>query len=695
MAKSSKKKGLKKKAKAGGGASKAIPSAMPPFFTNRRLHCWILMLFSFILYANTLTHDYTQDDAIVIYDNMYTTQGLAGIPGILKYDTFKGFFKVEGKDKLVSGGRYRPFTLILFALEWQLFKKKKLNEKGQVIKDDKGQIIYEGRPFIGHLMNIIFYGLTGIVLYLLILKILHPTKDDPYIYFVALLTALLFLAHPLHTEAVANIKGRDEIFTLLGSLAAAYFSLLAFYKNKKSLNIVVAILFFIALLSKENAITFLAIVPLIYYFFTKAEPNRIVMQMIPFVAATVLFLMIRGSVLGWSLGAPSMELMNNPFIKAVNNQYVPFSGSEKMATITYTLGKYIQLLFYPHPLTHDYYPRHVDMMSWGNWKVMLSLVMYLGLGLYALRGLLKKDPIAFGIIFFLATTSIISNIVFAVGTNMSERFMFMPSVGFSFIMAILAWRLIRLLNKGQSIQKLGQLTVVLGIAGIALALFSTKTILRNFVWKDNFTLFMTDVDVSYNSAKLQNAVGGELSNQALKPENASKKTKMLNDALAHLSIAKQIHPTYKNTHLLLGNCYNYLGEYENSIQYYQKVLKMDPDDENGFNNLGITYRDAGKFYGEKKGDFVKATQYLLKAYEMRGEEYEILRLLGITYGTQGQHPKALDFFRRAVKAQPTNAGAYFNLGTAYQYAGDVENANINIQKAKELDPQILERMNKK
>jgi len=98
----------------------------------------LLMIFCFLLYGNTLNHDYTQDDAIVIYDNMYTTQGISGIPGILKYDTFKGFFKVEGKDKLVSGGRYRPFTLIMFALEWQLFKKQKLTETGQVAKDANG-----------------------------------------------------------------------------------------------------------------------------------------------------------------------------------------------------------------------------------------------------------------------------------------------------------------------------------------------------------------------------------------------------------------------------------------------------------------------------------------------------------------------------------------------------------------------------
>ena len=57
--------------------------------------------------------------------------------------------------------------------------------------------------------------------------------------------------------------------------------------------------------------------------------------------------------------------MNNPFLKIEGNQWVPFSGAEKMATIFYTLGYYIKLLLVPHPLTHDYYPRHIDIMNWG------------------------------------------------------------------------------------------------------------------------------------------------------------------------------------------------------------------------------------------------------------------------------------------------------------------------------------------
>ena len=117
------------------------------------------------------------------------------------------------------------------------------------------------------------------------------------------------------------------------------------------------------------------------------------------------------------------------------------------------------------------------------------------------------------------------------------------------------------------------------------------------------------------------------------------------------------------------------------------MLAIDANDQNGFNNLGITYRDAGKFYGEK-GDFAKAEKYLNKALEMRGEEYEILRLLGVLNGTRGNHPIAIQYFQKAVNKEPKNAQALFNLSAAYQYGGDLENAQKYLQQARAIDPKI-------
>ena len=196
------------------------------------------------------------------------------------------------------------------------------------------------------------------------------------------------------------------------------------------------------LLAKENAITFLAIVPLTYFVFTNANISKIIFsKQFLFVIAAAVFLTIRFSILGFEIGEPVRELMNNPFLKLEGNQYVDFTFSEKNGKpFFYTLLEYLRLLIVPHPLTHDYYPRQIEMMNFGDWQVILSVLIYFGMGIYGLIRTLKKDPVGYGILFFLITLSIVSNIVFSVGTNMGERFIFMPSLGFCLIIGVLGWR---------------------------------------------------------------------------------------------------------------------------------------------------------------------------------------------------------------------------------------------------------------
>lgn len=639
---------------------------VPGWLLNARLQAWLLFALGFLLYANTLSHDYTQDDAIVITDNMFTTQGVAGIPGILKYDTFYGFFKEAGKANLVAGGRYRPLTLVMFAIEYQLF----------------GQ-----NPFIGHLINALLYGLTGFLLYWFVLQ-LFPSKENlVHSHFLALATSLLFVTHPIHTEAVANIKGRDEIVALLGSLAALYYSFRAFITKKNWLNIVAGILFFLALLSKENAITFVAVAPLTYYFFSKAKTQQIVFQTLPFVIAAILFLVIRTSVIGLGAGEPPTELMNNPFLKWQGNQYVPFTIAERLATVIFTLGKYLLLLFFPHPLTHDYYPRQIGIMTFSDWRVILSVLIYSGLIIYAILGLRKKDPVSYGIWFYLLTLSIVSNIVFPVGTNMAERLLYMPSVGFCLVISLLLQQLFF----SKKLTTFKQLYPAFGVLLVISLLFSAKTITRNPAWTNNYTLFTTDINTSPNSAKLRNAVGGELIAQAAKEQNEQRRQAMLSEAAGHLREAVKIHPTYKNAYLLLGNCYNYLQQFDQSIAYYQKALALDPDYQEAMNNLAITYAQAGRYYGEQQGDLAKAIGYLQQGYQLKPNDYETVRLLGVAYGISGNVQKAIEFFEKGTQLQPNNAGAWYDLGTAYHNAGNPEKGNEYIQKALAIEPDIVQK----
>ncbi|MEM1217587.1 MAG: tetratricopeptide repeat protein [Bacteroidota bacterium] len=649
---------------------KGSTNKKPRFLYATSWHPWIIFLLGFGLYANTLGHDYTQDDAIVIYDNEFTMRGFDGMADILAYDTFRGFFKEEGKEKLVSGGRYRPFTLLMFATGVEFFSP-------------------EQHKIVGHLVNAILYGLTGLLLYFLVRQLTKPKFRESKSLWLALVTSVLFVVHPLHTEVVANIKGRDEIMALLCSLGAAYM-VLQYWDRKNAFWLFGAsVVFFIGLLSKENTITFLAVIPFMGYFFRDLNWKQQGKALLQLLVATAMFLALRSSILGVGLGEPSMELMNNPFLKWTGSQYVEFTVLEKYATILYTLGQYLFLHLIPHPLTHDYYPRHVEMMTFGDWQVLLSGLVYLAMGIYAILGIRKKDPIAFGFIYYLATLSIVSNIVFPIGTNMSERFVYMPSVGLCFAAAFGLYYLLGVPKK-KPIHKAARYQLVLILLSLVIVLFGAKTVLRNVAWKDNFTLFTTDVAVSVNSAKLQNSVGGELITQAVKEERSeSERQQMLQEAVVHLQKAVEIHLFYKNAYLLLGNANNYLKNYEASVQYYEEALRLDPNYSDAFRNKGLTLRDAGKFYGEEKGDLARSIDFLRKADAAMPGDFETLRLLGVAHGISGQAAEAIRYFEQAAALQPENPDALFNLGTAYQNAGQTEKAAEYHQRALSIDPDYL------
>ncbi|MCB9322094.1 MAG: tetratricopeptide repeat protein, partial [Lewinellaceae bacterium] len=168
-------------------------------------------------------------------------------------------------------------------------------------------------------------------------------------------------------------------------------------------------------------------------------------------------------------------------------------------------------------------------------------------------------------------------------------------------------------------------------------------------------------------------------------------TQMLQEAVGHLREAVNLHPDYKNAWLLLGNAFNYLKQYEESIAGYKHALDIDPGYQEAINNLGITYRDAGKFYGEVQHDLAKSIGYLEEAYKLRPDEYETVRLLGVAYGIGNNPRKAVEYFGIATKLQPQNADAWFNLGLAWHSAGDAAQGDAYIQKAKELDPTILDK----
>ena len=181
---------------------------------------WILVLLAFLLYSNTLGHKFAFDDSIVITDNTFTQKGIAGIPDLISRDFFEGVYGKDGME--LSGGRFRPLSLVCFAVENQAFGKvKELN--GQPVLDEKGQQLYDYNPALGHFLNILFYALSALLLFNLLSLWFSGTNGASVIPFVA---GLIFVAHPIHTEVVANIKSRDEILAMLLLFGALYACLL-------------------------------------------------------------------------------------------------------------------------------------------------------------------------------------------------------------------------------------------------------------------------------------------------------------------------------------------------------------------------------------------------------------------------------------------------------------------------------------
>ena len=114
-------------------------------------------------------------------------------------------------------------------------------------------------PMLSHGINVLLFALTGILLYNVLLQIIPkkfslktPLGDYGVPFFATLLYVWLT---PCHTEAVANIKGRDEVMCMLLSLLSVY-AALKYIKTQKIVHLVWGMfIYFIALLSKENAIT--------------------------------------------------------------------------------------------------------------------------------------------------------------------------------------------------------------------------------------------------------------------------------------------------------------------------------------------------------------------------------------------------------------------------------------------------------
>ncbi len=649
----------------------------------KKTHHLIIIALALLCYANTLTLHFALDDRMVILESQYTIKGgWESVKSIFTEDTFSGYF---GSDKsIVAGGRYRPMSQLTYMIEFQLFGKNirekigDLDDYYNLHKAENEAYFYETPlPFVCHLMNMLYFILLCLLLYEVLSRIFPQFKGEKWYQSLPFLAVLLFAVHPIHTEAVANVKGRDEIFAMLGAVTALLCSLKYVDTRKWYWLILCFLAFTFGIFSKENTITFLAVMPLSLYYYKndKKRPVDYFITLIPMLLGSVFFIWARAQVLGGMMPADTTSnILNNPFVHSTRAQ--------EIATTLITWGIYLKLLFFPHPLTHDYYPHQITITDFSNPLVWLILIGCLALIVYGIWNLRKKSVPAYAILFFVLTFSITSNLFFNVGTFMNERFVFMPSAGFTLLVGW--WIYLLATSKTVVLQKTS-----VGITCLICLLLGIKTFTRNFTWKDDFTLFLTDVKTSENNIKCNISAGGS----CLQIWKKSHKERDKRNAYNYLDKALKLDNHALNAYLLLSELAYLDDRPDLALQAAQNAVLIDPENPQGQNLLDIATNSqkaheldpVNELLNQGKVD--EAWREINKILENDPDNVVAKNVKGNVLGRgYGRLDDAIKIFEEIVAENPDFSSSWENMGICYAIKKDFANSERCLLHAYELSP---------
>ncbi len=599
-----------------------------------KLKLFILFAVSILVYSNTLNHGYVLDDFSVIKDNFVVQQGVDGVSTIFKTHYRYGY-------GFQTPTLYRPLTLSVFALQWELAPDT---------------------PALAHAMNVLTYGVL-VCLIFLFLQLLFQ-QQRPWLAFV---TALLFALHPIHTEVVANIKSFDELLAFSLVLISLY-QLVKYVdlKQKKSL-LISLLLFLLACISKESTVTFLGIIPIILTLFRNVKWNRALQLSSFYLGPVIVYLLARKSVLGSFGGSNQIVALDNVLVSAPNEL-------TRIASAFKIMGLYLWKMLIPHPLMNDYSLQQIQLTNWSDPLVWISFIIYLGLIYLLFKTWNKNKILAFTIGFYLVSISLYTNLAFTIGTSFGERLLFIPSLSFCLL---LAFGILYPFQKQLQFSSFKTATKPLILTAIIGLVYGFKTIDRNAAWKDNFTLYSTDVKNCSASARCQYYYAlGLMKHKANEVDSEIEKKEILNESILALNQALTIYPSYAEAYAQRGLAFYRLKNFSAALYDYQQAVKYNPGLSNAWSNMGSLYFEQ-KQYQQAKQSFEKAIQ-------VNPNHVDALANYASTLGTLGDFNSAITYFKKASALKPTEPSYYQMIGVTYQNMGRNDLATPYLQKAQAL-----------
>jgi Tfp pilus assembly protein PilF len=378
---------------------------------NVRERFWIglLLAVAALVYANSVTNDFTMDDIpLYVVNNPQVTH-----PSLRALFTPSNFTNA-----------FRPVTFATFAFDWKI---------GQGLAPEF------------HFTNLVLHALVTLLLYMLLQTLFQGLPQANSIAFVA---ALLFAVHPIHTEAVASISGRAE-------LLAAGFLFAAWLLHLKDREVPALLCFALAVLSKESAVAFL---PLVIVGDYATSRWKTLSGYLRIAAVTVLYLAVL-----WQVRRIHPHISGTPFM---DNPLVALPALPRVLNALRVAWKYIALQLYPATLSCDYSFNQIPVYR--TWRELVptafATAAVFAAWIWAVRK--RRQGLVIAGALYVAAFIVTANVFIPIGTIMGERLAYLPSAGFCLLLA-LAWNWLRERQRTIALAVLAVLIAALGVRTIA------------------------------------------------------------------------------------------------------------------------------------------------------------------------------------------------------------------------------------
>lgn len=574
------------------------------------------------------------------------------ILGMLIYsNSFDCAFQFDDKHNILDNDAIR--SLSNFKQMWDINHSRFLAFYSFAINFHYGQYNVWGYHFVNMLIHVIN---ATLVFWIVRLLFKSPTLKNHSLAqhqsSIALVTALLFVSHPLATGAVTYIVQR------MASMVAMFYFLSIVFYLKGRLNTGKSIYayfagaltsFLLAILTKENAYTIpFAIVLMELFFFSTKKisinfSNKKIIVSLLAIIAFIIFIITSFSLSIFNPLPPST--FNTTTITSSNYFFTQLS----------VIVKYIQLLIAPINQNLDYdFPIANSIMEGTALISGIFLLSLVGLAIYLYN---KNRILSFGIFWFFLTLSIESSII-PISDVIFEHRTYIPSFGYFLIITCLIYQFLYQKNKS--------LTTLLFVF-----LIGSNTVLasqRNKVWKDDISLWSDANSKSPNKARPLINLG-----------YAYGKLQQWDKAISTFNKVNEVEPNYHAAaYYNLGIAYWAIGDKEKSMENYSFAIKVDTNYTDAYYGRGVCYYYLNE-QDKALADYSKAISILPRP--------ELFYNRGMLYANKKMYTEAIDDYSKAISSSPENANLYYNRGISYGNNNQWEKAAEDFSMTLQLEPQ--------